>query len=78
MGSWGWERGDEYMEIFSENRFSKIFFPPMMKTVYLFTLQLKHGQESDCLLKCLFLDNIFLFGWEHWDGSMGAGAWGWE
>ncbi len=35
-------------------------------------------KESDYLLHYLFLDNIILFGWERGDGSVGAGAWGWE
>ena len=44
MGLWGWERGDENVEFFSENHVSKIFVPPMIKMIYLFTLNLKHGQ----------------------------------
>ncbi len=36
------------------------------------------GKGSDYLFHCLFLDNIILFGQERGDGSMGAGAWGWE
>ena len=36
------------------------------------------SEGSDYLFRGLFLDNIFLFGWDHGDGSMGAGAWGWE
>ena len=36
------------------------------------------GEGSDYLFYCLFSENIFLFGWELGDGSVGAGARGWE
>ena len=63
---------------FSDKLFLKIVFPPMMKLVDLITLQLNMGKVSDYLFHCLFLDNIFLFGLEHGDGNVGAGAWEWE
>ncbi len=44
MGAWRWEHGDESVEFFSGNLFSKIFFHPMIKMVYLFILELKHGR----------------------------------
>ena len=50
----------------------------MMKLVDLITLQLNMGKVSDYLFRGLFLDNIILFGLEHGDGNVGAGAWGWE
>ena len=39
MGAWGLECG-----IFSELFISKIIFCPVIKMVYLFTLELKHGR----------------------------------
>ena len=57
------------MELFSENIFSKIFFPPVIKVVYLFTLELKHGQ-GECLFVSLSVFGQHNFVW--------AGAWGWE
>ncbi len=69
---WGWEHGDESVDFFLKIFFQN-FFHPMIKMVYLFTLELKHGQGGDYLFHCLFLDNIILFG-----RSVGMGAWGQE
>ena len=59
MGAWCTECGDG--RIFYENLFSKIFFHHMIEMVYLFTLELKHGQgELLFVLLSVFGQHIFV------------------